>query len=230
MEVRRLPESELTHHGIKGQKWGVRRYQNPDGTLTALGEKKLNHKKYNAIRDISATKSTANEAYARWSNRAYRHEQSAMKKGNVKKYMKAVNEQKLANATYKEAKKTFENSLDAVSQYSMRDFKMENKSIKRQRNLNRAYNIVKLSVDIANPLPVDTGSFKTTNKEALRARYREQYLSDKKKYGGSYSAKTKETIDYYNAAKSMGNEKQIAKYEKKVTKAKKKDDKKYGQW
>ena len=28
----------LTHHGIKGQKWGVRRYQNEDGTLTALGK------------------------------------------------------------------------------------------------------------------------------------------------------------------------------------------------
>ena len=28
---------ELYHHGIKGQKWGVRRYQNLDGTLTAEG-------------------------------------------------------------------------------------------------------------------------------------------------------------------------------------------------
>lgn len=27
----------LIHHGIKGQKWGVRRYRNPDGTLTAAG-------------------------------------------------------------------------------------------------------------------------------------------------------------------------------------------------
>ena len=31
----------LTHHGIKGQKWGIRRYQNPDGTLTSTGKKRL---------------------------------------------------------------------------------------------------------------------------------------------------------------------------------------------
>lgn len=31
---------ELYHWGIKGQKWGVRRYQNPDGTLTAAGKKR----------------------------------------------------------------------------------------------------------------------------------------------------------------------------------------------
>lgn len=31
----------LYHHGVKGQRWGVRRYQNPDGSLTALGKKRL---------------------------------------------------------------------------------------------------------------------------------------------------------------------------------------------
>ena len=30
----------LAHHGIKGQKWGVRRYQNLDGSLTPLGRER----------------------------------------------------------------------------------------------------------------------------------------------------------------------------------------------
>jgi len=32
----------LCHHGIKGQKWGVRRYQYEDGTYTELGKKRKN--------------------------------------------------------------------------------------------------------------------------------------------------------------------------------------------
>ena len=33
--------SELYHHGIKGQKWGIRRYQNKDGKLTMLGKMRI---------------------------------------------------------------------------------------------------------------------------------------------------------------------------------------------
>ena len=35
---------ELYHHGVKGMKWGVRRYQNSDGSLTPDGEKRYYRK------------------------------------------------------------------------------------------------------------------------------------------------------------------------------------------
>lgn len=44
MIVRRIDPntSELYHHGIEGQRWGIRRYQNPDGSLTPAGMKRYN--------------------------------------------------------------------------------------------------------------------------------------------------------------------------------------------
>lgn len=34
-------DSILCHHGILGQKWGIRRFQNKDGTLTAYGKRRF---------------------------------------------------------------------------------------------------------------------------------------------------------------------------------------------
>ena len=44
-------EEYLAHHGTKGQRWGVRRFQNYDGSLTAAG--KLRYSVGNVGRSIS---------------------------------------------------------------------------------------------------------------------------------------------------------------------------------
>lgn len=49
-------ENYLAHHGIKGQKWGVRRFQNPDGSWTAEGRKR-----YGASRIRNRVKSAVNQ-------------------------------------------------------------------------------------------------------------------------------------------------------------------------
>ena len=41
-------QNELYHHGIKGQKWGVRRYQNKNGSLTNAGRKRYSEEELQA--------------------------------------------------------------------------------------------------------------------------------------------------------------------------------------
>lgn len=36
-----IPIEDVSHSGIKGMRWGVRRYQNKDGSLTAAGKKRM---------------------------------------------------------------------------------------------------------------------------------------------------------------------------------------------
>ena len=46
----RMYTKELYHHGIKGQKWGIRRFQNEDGSLTESGKKRYSSKEIREAR------------------------------------------------------------------------------------------------------------------------------------------------------------------------------------
>lgn len=48
-------EDYLVHHGILGQKWGVRRYQNEDGSLTEAGKNRLSKYKEKEIKKLDKT-------------------------------------------------------------------------------------------------------------------------------------------------------------------------------
>ena len=64
-------EDYLAHHGILGMKWGVRRYQNSNGTLTAAGKKRYSLNKEDVTeRDWSGRKRTDEN----WSGKKNTHE------------------------------------------------------------------------------------------------------------------------------------------------------------
>ena len=50
----------IYHHGIKGQKWGVRRYQNKDGTLTVAGKRRL-REIYSSEKMLASDKKMVNQ-------------------------------------------------------------------------------------------------------------------------------------------------------------------------
>lgn len=72
----KINNDELYHHGIKGQRWGVRRYQNPDGTLTDAGRKKLLKFQKKSSKFLSK--------HAKFEKKAYK----ALKRGNKDALMK----------------------------------------------------------------------------------------------------------------------------------------------
>lgn len=70
----------IAHHGIKGQRWGVRRFQNYDGTLTKAGVEKYSREQYRKEEKAAGSSNPKSSAKERYKNSSIEDNISAAKK------------------------------------------------------------------------------------------------------------------------------------------------------
>lgn len=82
-------DNELKHYGVMGMKWGVRRYQNKDGSLTSKGKKRF--------ADVSTNQRLKNRQTKQAINMLYKNSNEARVKADINRGS--------ANSAYKKADK-----------------------------------------------------------------------------------------------------------------------------
>lgn len=185
-----IPESYLMHHGIKGQKWGVRRYQNPDGTLTAAGRKRYGSEEvYNkavAYKNADKAFSKSYRQYYNKSMQAYSLNEKK-RKANTERLNKAFNDYdtlmeakknyKNAKTEYrKEAVKKYYDASDKYEEMADKNYDLRRKADKAYKNLGRT----KLQRAI-NAMMNDTDTAKRFNKIQDKWEANEEILSKQSK-------------------------------------------------
>lgn len=87
---RYIHTDEMYHHGILGQKWGIRRYQNKDGSLTPAGRKRANklENEYNKLTGKKLKRDTDKDE---------NNKSDSSKKQNIKKAVSQMSDADLKN-------------------------------------------------------------------------------------------------------------------------------------
>lgn len=86
---------ELYHHGIKGQKWGIRRFQNPDGSLTPEGKRR-----YGTVENFKKEQAVKRKVQkAKWDHNSEGYKQA---KKEYKRIQKSISESPTVKSLRKE--------------------------------------------------------------------------------------------------------------------------------
>lgn len=132
--------SYLEHHGIKGQKWGIRRFQNADGSLTPDGKKRygVNDKKVKYKVKLQSPFEKKQEKLARKEQRMSEKEEIQRRKNELKERQKNLKNLGKSKETIKE-----ENKPDLNQKKSAKDMTDEElRNFINRYNLEKQYNSI----------------------------------------------------------------------------------------
>lgn len=124
-----MSELELYHWGIKGMRWGVRRYQNKDGSLTPAGKKRYSDDPDRQAVDSAKIKVKSAKRVAK---KAGNHYNVVSTDENWKKYKQARNDLKESKFAYNKTKLKYD-TKNEVSRIRDNDIQFKNKSKHRLR-------------------------------------------------------------------------------------------------
>lgn len=124
-----MENNELTHWGVRGMKWGVRRYQNKDGTLTPAGKKRYDRD----IAENNAKKKDNRITIDGPDVRRWAKEDTKRARGVVDSSKDLVKELKNANDSFGSRSKRQKLDLSKMSDQELRN-RINRATLERQYN------------------------------------------------------------------------------------------------